>query len=206
MANVLNSPADVVNAALVRIGYALFIGNLYDGSKAAQKALSIYGQTRDDLLRGNDWGFAQREVSLTILKTAPAGGYIPGITTWDPASYPQLGFRFEYAWPDDCLKVRALRPTPLFLPNFDPSPNVFSIANDNTYTPGQRVILTDLENAVAVYTGQITNPLVMPPDFIESLIETLGERLATGLTSDTLAQQEAAESRNTTQLATMEQG
>lgn len=205
MANVLQNPADIINASLVRIGYGLQIGNLYDGSKAAQKSLAIYGETRDSLLRISDWGFAQRMISLTVLKTAPAS-YVPGVTPWDPTTYPQLNFRFEYAWPDDCLKVRSLRPTPIFIPNFDPSPNVFAIANDNTYAPPQRVILSSLANAVCVYTGQVTDPLTMPPDFIEGLIGMLGEKLAAGLTSESISNTEAAEGRADTAMATMEQG
>ena len=55
MASVLRNPADVVNAALDRVGYKKNVGSLYDGSEQAAAALAIYGQTRDDT-RSGSWG------------------------------------------------------------------------------------------------------------------------------------------------------
>jgi len=200
-----STPADIVNASLLRVGYKNQIGNLYDGSEAAQVALALYGQTRDNLIRMGDWGFAQREILLTLLKFAPAS-YVPGVTDWDPATYPQLGYKYEYAFPDNCLKIRALRPVPIYVPEIDPSPWSFSIANDPYYTPARRVILTNLQNASAVYAGRVTDPTTWPVDFTESLIETLAEPLAAALTNPELGKVEAAEARMDTAMANMEQG
>jgi hypothetical protein len=117
-------PEDAVNAALAHIGYTLRVNSLVDGTHAAAIALTIYGQTRDEILRDGDWGFAERSVAATLLKAAPAS-YVPGITPWDPANYPILNARFEYAYPDDCLKLRSVKPVPVFVPNFDPQPHSF---------------------------------------------------------------------------------
>lgn len=201
----LSNPADIVNASLVRVGYKHLIGNLYDGSEAAQTALAVYGQTRDALLKGSDWGFAQRNIALTLLKSAPPGGYIPP-TVWDPVINPPLNFSYEYGYPDDCLKVRSLRPTPFFIPNFDPTPIEFSIDNDSAYAPARRVILTNLVSAICVYTGRITDPTTMAVDFVQTFIESLGEPLAAALTAPQIAQAEAAESRADKAMAMMEQG
>lgn len=205
MATSLSSATDVVNASLTRIGWKRPIGNLHDGSDAAQMALQIYGQTRDALLRDGSWGFAQREIILTAIKTAPAS-YVPGVTPWDPSLYPQIGARFEYAYPTDALKIRSVRPVPIFVPNYDPRPWSFSIANDNYYTPARRVILTNLENAIAVYTGRVADPTSWQVDFTEALVEALGERLAPALTTLDMAKAEAAESRGDKAMAQMEQG
>ncbi len=177
----VTSPADAVNAALVRIGYKINIGSLYDGSNAAQKALDIYGQTRDELLRQNDWGFAERNVALTLLKSAPTA-YVPP-TSWDGTLYPAIPYRFEYAYPTDALKVRAIKPTPIFIPDYDPQPFVYSIANDNYYTPARKVILCMVPAALLVYTGQVTDPLTWESDFTEAFIDALGRRLAPSLAS-----------------------
>jgi hypothetical protein len=198
--------ADIVNIALVRIGWKQPIGNLYDGSAAAQLALNLYGQTRDELLRKMEPGFSMRNVAMTLLKAAPPGGYIPGITPWDQTLYPPVNWLFEYAYPDGCLKARAVKPTPMFFPNVDPSPNVFSIDNDNAYAPPKRVILCNIENALLVYTGRVTDPSTMDVGFIEALTETLGERLAPGLTGLDAAKLEGAEAQAETAMVEMEQG
>lgn len=205
MATSISSAASVVNAALARIGYKLFIGNLHDGSAAAQVALQVYGQTRDTLMRDGSWGFAQREVALTLLKSAPAA-YTPGVTDWDPTTNPQVGFKFEYAYPTDGLKVRAVRPTPIFVPNYDPRPWPFSIANDNYYTPGRRVILTNLASAICVYTGRVADPSLWQVDFTQALVEALGEPLGASLATMDAAKVEGAEGRVDKAMAQMEQG
>lgn len=195
MALTISSPADAVNAALVRIGYKLNVGHLYDGSLAASKALDIYGQTRDELLRQNDWGFAERNVALTLLKTAPTA-YVPP-TTWDPTLYPPIPYRYEYTYPSDCLKVRAIKPTPIFIPDYDPQPFVYSVANDNAYTPARKVILTMIPAALLVYTGQVTDPLTWESDFNELFIDALGRRLAPSLASlDVMKIQAGAEAKS----------
>lgn len=176
----VQTPADAVNAALVRLGQTWRVGNLYDGSKQGKLALDIYGQTRDNLLVESDWDFAERNITLTLLKTAPANGYIPP-TVWDPATNPPLPWFFEYAYPNDCLKVRSLKQALFAGPNFDPKPVLFDEANDNAYTPAQKVILANLPNAICVYTGRITDPTTFKPGFTEALISALARRLAPAL-------------------------
>src|ERR1700682_3544157 len=102
MASSLNSAADIVNAALTHIGWEQRVGSLYDGSAAAQLALNIYGQERDDLLRETNPGFAVRNIAMALLKSAPAGGYVQGVTPWNPATNPPVGWLFEYSYPADC--------------------------------------------------------------------------------------------------------
>ena len=138
----IQSPADAINLGLAKIGYKLRLGSLFDGSAAAKKALDVYVQTRDQLLRQNDWYFAERNATLTPVKTAPAGGYFPP-TTWSTA-YPPIGWNYEALYPTDCLKIRAVKPVPLFQPNFDPQPNLFAEANDNALNPPARAVMTPL--------------------------------------------------------------
>lgn len=172
----VQNPADVVNNALRRIGYKLRVGSLYDGSEAANQALDIYGQTRDQLLTDFDYPFAERNVALTLLKSAPAGGYVPP-TTWTTATHPPVPWAYEYAWPADCLKVRALKQSPLFLFNPDPQPILYDAANDTVSAVVQRVILANITDAIAVYTGRITDPTQWDVRFTEALAAELGRRL-----------------------------
>lgn len=204
MALLLSTPADLVNNALVQIGYKKLIGSVNDGSAAANLSLAIYGQTRDELLRSQDWGFASRDIVLTLLKQAPAGGYFPP-TVWSTA-YPPIPYMFEYAYPGDCLKVRSIKPQTLFVPNFDPAPNPFRISNDNAFSPPQKVILSYVPMSLMTYTAQVTDPQTWEVSFAEALSDMLGEKLAAGLANMDAAKLEAAKGAQDNNTATMEQG
>lgn len=204
MTTSITDPAGVVNLALARIGFKGRIGSLYEGSATAKKALDIYAQTRDQLLRQYDWGFAARTVDLVLLKQAPVGGYIPP-NIWTPA-YPALPWNFSYTYPSDALKVRAVKPAPIFIPSFDPQPHNFSVDNDDTFTPSRKVILTNVPDAVLVYTAQITDPDAWECNFSEALAAALGRRLAPVLVGMDAAKMEAADEVSTTRDANAEQG
>ena len=201
----VSSPADAVNIALRKIGYKLRVGSLYEGSLAAKNALDLYAQTRDQLLRQDDWGFAERNIQMTLLKSAPVNGYIPPVT-WNPATNPPIPWKFEYQRPTDCLKIRSVKPTPLFVPNYDPQPHIFGEANDTTLTPPAQVILCNVANALLVYTGQITDLTAWEADTIETFVDALAERLAPSLASMQAVQMITAQEVASKQTAEMEQG
>lgn len=201
----VNSPEDVINLVLRRIGHPLRIGSIYDGSVAAKASLDVYGQTRDELLRELKPDFARREVNLTLLKSAPVNGYIPPVA-WDPTVNPPLPWLFEYAYNADMIEVGSVRAAPLFLPNFDPQPNSFETANDNAFNPAQKVILTNVANAVATYTGRITNPATWEAGFVEALVGSLARRLAVSLSDPKLLEFEAKDEAAETAVAGMRQG
>lgn len=175
----IQTPADLVNDALRRIGFKMRIASLYDGSEASKIALDIYGQTRDELLRQDDFDFAERSLTMTLLKQAPPGGYIPPVM-WS-TTYPPLPWMFEYAYPNDCLKVRAIKPQAIFVLDFDPQPVVFTTANDFAFVPAQQVILCNVPNAIMVYTAQVTDLTTWDVDTVEAFSSALGRRLAPAL-------------------------
>jgi len=205
MALVITSPSDLVNLALTRIGKDSYIGSLYEGSKAAVVALRIYSETRDEMLRAVDYGFAERNVNLTLLKQAPAGGYFPP-NTWNPANNPPPPWAFEYTYPSDCLKVRSVKPVPYFVQNFDPQPNVFAVENDNAFTPPQKVILCNIPSAMMVYTGQVTDPTTWEADFVDAFAGKLGLRLAPVLANMDAAKMEAGDAAQSTLVAESREG
>jgi hypothetical protein len=175
MTTAINSPADAVNLALVRIGYHGRVGSLYDGSTAAKHALDIYSQTRDQLIRDGDWECMERSVPGTLQKQAPAGGYV-GIQWSD--IYPCLPWLYQYEYPSDCLKLRSVLATPALVPDFDPQYNVFSLDNDNSFTPTQKVINCNVPDAIFIYAAQVTDPTNWDAAFIEAFTAALGRRLA----------------------------
>lgn len=179
------------------------IGSLYEGSASSKIALDIYGQTRDDLMRVGDFGWARGDVALGLLKSAPVGGYVPP-AVWSN-TYPPLPWQFEYTYPDDCLKVRAIRATDIFIPNFDPQPVVFDTPNDNSYTPARKVIVCNVPNAILVYTRQVTNPTLWEASFTEQLVDALSTRLAPAVNPQAI-QADAAEEQVATGQAAVTQG
>lgn len=192
MASSVSSPADLVNLALGRIGYKKRIGSLYEGSEAAVLALTLYAQTRDELMRQYDWDFAERQIVMTLLKSAPRGGYFPPVT-WS-SQYPPLPWLYEYAYPSDCLKVRSIKPQALFLFDPDPQYNAFSLGDDapvNDQAAPVKVLLCNVDGAILTYTGQITNPAQWEADFIEAFAAALGRRMAPGLVGLDPAKMEA---------------
>ncbi len=200
----VTSPADLVNVALRRIGYKLRIGNLYDGSEAAKIALDIYAQTRDEFLRQDDLDFAERNLTMTLLKQAPPGGYVPPLM-WSTA-YPSLPWLFEYVYPSDCLKVRAIRGQTVYVLDFDPQPVVFMVENDNSYSPPQKVILCNVPNAILTYTGQITDLTTWEADSVEAFAAILGRRLAPALVGLNAAKLAVDDEQSAMMIAEKEQG
>lgn len=205
MAGVINSPEDILNIALVKIGYKMNIGSIWEGSPASKYALTIYSQTRDDLLRAGNYHWAERNEAATLLKSAPAGGYFPP-TAWDGTVNPPPQWRFEYAYPPSCLRVRSIRPSPLFTTNMDPKPINFGEVNDNYYTPPRKVICCNVPNAMLKYTGQVTDPLTFEATFIEDLAAELGRRLAPVLMNLDAAKMAAMDSQQAGEIADRTQG
>ncbi len=199
----LTTATDMVNLALARIGYKKRLGSLWDGSEAAKLALTIYGQTRDQLIREGEWEFAERILIMTLLKTAPDGGY--AVTPWSTA-YPALPWRFSYEYPEDCLKVRAIRKTPAFVTNYAPAYNIYSIDNDNSFTPPKRVILCNVQDAILTYAGRVTDPTNWDPDFTEALSAALARRLAPSLAGLDAAKMEMQDEQLEEQVAASQRG
>lgn len=199
----IQTPADVTNLALGKIGYKLRVGNLLDGSEASNKTLDIYAQTRDVVLRDNDWSFSQREVVGTVLKAAPQDYFD---NPWNPATNPPIGWQYTYQLPDNYLKIRSIRPPPTFLLNMAPTPTLFSVINDNGYTPPRRVIAANTPEAVIVYTAQIFDLTQWTVDGIEAFAAALAQRLAAALASLDVRKVEAQEEAVTAAVASAVQG
>lgn len=181
--------------ALRQINWPVPIGSIYDGSKASRVAVEIYGLTRDALLGDTDWPFARQAVTLTLLKTAPVGGY--GVTPWSNA-YPPLPWIYEYDFPTNAIDVRSVRPSAILIPEYNPRPNVFVSSNDPAL--GQKVILTDLAHATAVITAQITDPAQwIDQSFVDALVAALAIKFQDALNPNPdavklrIAQKEQAE-------------
>jgi hypothetical protein len=109
-------PANIVNQALIAMGYSRRIGNMREGSKASEAMLEVYAPSLEEILRGAPWNFARRQAAMTLLQdasqnsAAPVGTGTPGMGLWI----------YEYAWPIDCLKARYVPFSGVFNPPVPP--------------------------------------------------------------------------------------
>lgn len=155
------SVEQIVNEALTRVGYPERISNIYEGTRQARAALDVYAQTRDELLRQEDWDFAQK-IAAAVLSGAVA-----------PAPWTT-----EYDYPSDCLRLRNLWNASYLADKNDPLPVLWSIGNNSL---GAKVIWCKLAAATLVYTTQLTDLTKWEPLFVEALITALGKRLVPAL-------------------------
>ncbi len=136
-------PADIANQALDACGLSEFaIGDLEEGTFAAQVILRNYWTCLRALLRGANWDFARTQAPLVLLadasgQTAGAGNVVP-----------QGQFQYEYSYPTDCARVRFIPWQPFLSPGV-PSSN---IAPPNSSAP----IMTGLN--VSPLQGQRIRP------------------------------------------------
>lgn len=136
---------------------------------AAQTAAALYQQQVNSIFRAANWNCARRQGDLTLLKARIGAPENPSGTLPQPP-YPWL---FEYAYPNDCLKVRFVMPLP-GMPTAGQAPLMtnggvnygmgadtrmpFVPAIDTDANGNQiRVILTNACKAQAIYTGRIDN-------------------------------------------------
>jgi hypothetical protein len=139
----------------------------------------------DAVFRSAHWNSARKQATLTLLKAAHGTPENPS----GALPTPPIPWRYEYGYPDDCLKVRFVIPrhhasetsTPLmtnasgnhhhnvrtslpFVPAIDTDTNGNQI----------KVILTNAPRAEAVYTARITNVDLWDPMLQNAVIGALG--------------------------------
>ena len=156
------SVVSICNLALSNIGKDN-INALTDAGAEARACSQFYDHTRDTLLQGYPWRFAGKTQAM-----AQIGNDKPG--KW----------AFAYSRPNDCLKVRWVRPqyeegAGRLLPQDE--------AGFSHEVEG-RVIYTDLPTAFLHYTSRLTDPSTFPPLFVDALSWHLAVRLAMPMTRD----------------------
>jgi hypothetical protein len=203
VANPLTRPPDVCNRALDECGVPV-IAEMYEGSASSRVALRHYGPSVRSLLRSAHWNFARKTAPLSLAKdTTNTDGTVP--TDVPP---PWL---YEYLDPEDCIKVRFVpqlsAPDPLTPPLMtnlpvapiysSTLPAPFVVGTDLFAGPdgtGIAVILTNVKNAMAVYTAMISDPQQWDPLFMDAVVAFLAARFAMPLVPDKkLAMQMRAE-------------
>lgn len=161
---------DICNLALLRAGGAK-IESLSERSRNADILRTLFPMMRDSVLQDHDWDFARKELALTEITNSWQG--------WNKA----------YSYPADCFCVRYIYngenaalynsyfgayayPGP-FLPITDIP---FEVRQNDV--GGNRIILTDMDRAYAIYTASTSNSGLYSPLFIDALACRLAAELA----------------------------
>jgi hypothetical protein len=66
--------------------------------------------------------------------------------------------------------------------NFDPTPNIFDTPNDPNLSTPAKVVVTNISNAVATFTAQVTDPAQWADaQFVESMVDRMALRFQEAL-------------------------
>jgi hypothetical protein len=184
----MTSPVDLCNLALDQISARTSITGISPASPpnnvAAQVASRTYQLQADAIFRAAHWNSARKQGDLTLLKAARGTPENPD----GALPQPPIPWRYEYAYPDDCLKVRFVIPQPnlpsseaplmtnvgvVFQPLVTTSlPFVPAIDTDGAGNQ-VRVILTNACRAQGVYTARINNVDLWDPSLQNAVIGAL---------------------------------
>lgn len=183
---------DIVNMALAAIGTQSTVTSINpsDGSTEANNAAILYTPVRQGLLRAVNWNFARKQANLNLLKSAT-----------DTNSTCPVPWQFEYAYPQDSLRLRFLLPPftntstssgtviPAGVTLAPPWPvgvNIpFTVAVDtDSKNNNVRVILSNLQNAIAVYTADISDPALFDSGFVDAFVHMMASRLVIALSGN----------------------
>ncbi len=154
------SIVDICNRALSHTGTDQAIASLSEKSKEARVCARWYEPIRDQLLRTFAWNFAQRQVLLASMGDVPTG------------------WQYRYRYPTDCVDLQRVFQSGNYHPGIEDDGlemAPFKIASDGE---GGRVILTDIEQAEALYTARVDDPNLFPADFVVALELTLAANIA----------------------------
>ena len=157
------SAVQICNMALSRVGSSAFISALDEDTPEAEMLNLHYEPKRDGLLEVGAWPWATRRVALSALAS-------PDATTEDVWSY-------VYTLPADCLQVQDLWSGSRVQTAGDRIPCAVEWDAANAC----RVLCTDEEDAVLVYTRKVTDVTAYPQHFVEALVWALAAELALGL-------------------------
>src|SRR5579884_2903765 len=185
-------PADIVNQSLDALSVEP-IGSLSDGTRVSEAARRWYGQTLRGLLRAAHWGFARKMAPLLLL--GDASGQTPSAST-----IVEPPWQYAYAWPNDGVQAIWMpyqtppntaittRPARFLVSSSEQYPIVagevdWASMPDLSGIEGQgllarRVVLTNMANALLVYTKLAREIEEWDPLFREAMVAALAARLA----------------------------
>lgn len=190
------STVSLCNRSLLQIGSKVQLSSLQEDSVQSDSCNVLFIPTFEQLGRTAWWNCFRKQANLSLLKAA-AG--TPENSSATPP-FPPSPWLYEYAYPSDCLKARAIIPT---FPANGTSPSVYALNNSapiwlrgrgqipfavayDTDSNGNplTVILTNQSQAQLVYTVNQPNPVVWDTQFQAAFVAGLGAFLVPALTGN----------------------
>ena len=200
------SIVDICNRSLSIVGTRSTIASLTESSVEALQCTIHCTPVLQGILRLHTWSFARKQISVAMISAAAGTPENPAGTTPVPL-YP---WSYEYAWPQDCLRLRWIGTPPpsqlvtgttlTWTGNYPPLnsgyPGIltgggahptppFAISTDQDSAGNTiKVILTNQDQAILVYTAYIDDPNMWDAEFTEAFVYILAARLCGPLTGD----------------------
>lgn len=164
-----STSVSIANEALAFIGSQTVLVSLTDGQLPGNPVNILYQPTVQLMLREIDPDFARTNATLNLLVS--------------PANIP--AWTYEYEVPADMVRLRIVRP-PFAGPGsepdgFDPQPVRFMVDFDTVASVPQRVILSNQQNAIAVYTSNSPAEALWDAAFQDAVVRRLANPLAMAL-------------------------
>lgn len=160
--------AGICNTALLRVGQLQGISALSDNTPQAKACNKLWAGARDATLEAVAWPFAMRREALAAVTDGERGAWA-----------------YAYRLPTDCIAPRNLDQADddnaLGAYNTNPGEAeqlVFRIEGDEALG---RVLLTNVEDAVLVYTAKVEEPARWSPMFRDAMAYRIAADLGFGL-------------------------
>lgn len=169
MAHSFISPVGIANMALSHIGAKSTIESLDEDSPEANQCEIWYDHSRLQVLEAYDWNFARKRKTLAL----------HGDTISETAADPLAGvWAFRYSYPSDCVAARKIQN-----PNAPPD-DAIPFEVETSLNGEQKSILTNREDAVLVYTWDLTNTDMFSILFVSALSHLLAHEIAFSITGE----------------------
>lgn len=191
------SALSLANRSLLSVGARAQISSFSpsDGSDEANAVSVLWTPTFEQLGRAARWNCLRRQAQLTLYQAAQGTPENPDGTTFDQPPTPWL---YAYIYPSDCLSMQFIVPSlPVsvgssvpattinnnagtWLPSGGQIPYVVQTSYDN-FNNVIIVILTNQDQAQAVYTVNQSNPVIWDSMFQQAFVSSLAAYLVPAL-------------------------
>ena len=159
------SIVSVWNRALDLVPARAQVSDPGEESREARACSRWYDTVRKTTLRAAFWDSATAYVNLGLIATLEDFG-----ASWTEAQ-PDPQWMYAYTYPSDCLQARYLTTYEKF---------ATSVQNKNV-----KVILTNVERPILVYTFDVTNTALWDIDLEQAIVFALAAHIAPGLSGKT---------------------
>lgn len=154
------SKVQIANMALSNLGDSSSIEAFTEQTPQARQVRLWYDVSRIATLEAFDWSFARKRRALALHGDDPPDG------VWS----------YRYQYPDDCVSAR------MFENPLGHEANAIPFKVEQSEDGFEKTILTDLEDAVLVYTKDVENPGLYTLHFAKALSYILAHHMAISIT------------------------